>query len=429
VKFFHQTREALEFVAAFAVDRARPLAALARAAADARGLPADAELWLVHETPAGPARRLDAARSADEQAIGNGAVVVCQHPPGRDPGPAPPPRAPAAREVGAPVAYRDVFPDERPETVEEFLSAAANMSDVELFDIDRPSDAALAVVHVSASLSFVKLKRMIARLFALDYAPDRDAMLLFRVTNQKTRATTQMDTVMHATLRAYFSSAQQGKRHQFLFQVLEGVSEEVMAHSSRYTVHFARDGVHVEKDAKVLAPKKSTCREIFERLGVECDSAHLRYARVYDHKIDQTLDASGTLVNLLFALRVDVVPESQRNRAEYKYLLPVSFGFLQIGSFVTRAKGYPFFFPVLEGEPFKDTKQRLIAAIGWDSGDGVKYRFLEGKFGADAEIADDAVLAEIGGEQSQLFVISPEDAKQVHRKLNALQNAPVRIYN
>jgi ubiquitin carboxyl-terminal hydrolase 7 len=430
VKFFHQNEERIEYIASFATQRGAALAGLIPAIAAKLDLPVGTDLWLFHEAAAGP---LDLAQSPEAQGVDMGSILIAQHPPSRDPGPPAAPRISPSREPIdglIPVEYRDVFPDERPTTVEAFLSASADMMLIDLFNMDESSGSPLALLHVSSSLEFTRLKRMIASLLHLDYTPERDAMVLYRVTDPKTRATSQLDTTSaHPTIARYAIPPRPLKRAQFLFEIIEGTNEELFANSSRYTVQFSRDGVHVDTDTKVLAPKVATCREIFEAMGIECDFGNLRYARVFNHKLDQIIPETAVLTNLHFSLRVDVIPEDQRNEADYKYLIAVAYGYMQTGSLVTKAKGYPFFFPVLDGELFSKTKERLIAAIGWESGEEVTYRFIGDALGSETVIGDDIVLSEIGDKKSQLLVISKEDTKPIYRRLKPLANEPVRIYN
>jgi hypothetical protein len=271
---------------------------------------------------------------------------------------------------------------------------------------------------------------MIGRVLSLNYTPDRDAMALYRIIDSTNAVTTQIETESQSTLRHFLGLLPHTvKRQKVLFQIIEGTNEKIFANSTRYSIHFSRDGVHVEIDTKVLCLKKSSCLEIFLRLGIECDLSNLRYALTYNHRIDQLVSEAFQETTSYNILRVDIVPENQRHEGDYIYLLRVAFGYLGNGSNATMPKGYPFFFPVLEGEVFGDTKQRLMTAIGWESGEGVAYRFMLDKLAPESEIADDVVLSHLGTERSTLVVIGKDDSKPITPASKRASSQGVRIYN
>jgi hypothetical protein len=135
------------------------------------------------------------------------------------------------------------------------------------------------------------------------------------------------------------------------------------------------------------------------------------------------------LTSIYLTLRIEVVPENQRHEGDYKYLLPIAYGYWESGTSFPRTKGYPFFFPVLEGEVFSDTKQRLISVIGWESSEGVTYRFNLDRIASWSEISDDTILSEVGTDKSTLVVISKVDAKPASFVSGRSSDQAVHIYN
>jgi hypothetical protein len=96
---------------------------------------------------------------------------------------------------------------------------------------------------------------------------------------------------------------------------------------------------------------------------------------------------------------------------------------------ITKTKGDPFFFPALKGELFSDAQERLIAAIGWESSDGLSYRFLTDKSASESPIAAGIVLSEVGIEKSTLIVIRQEDSKPGTLVSPRSASPVVRIHN
>jgi ubiquitin carboxyl-terminal hydrolase 7 len=423
VKFFYQKLEKIEYVGSFFLERDAPLANCVPLIATKLGLPPGTELWLFQESLNGPNRQLLLSETAKELKIETGTVLIGQFPAGQDPN-----QAVGDRVIGPHegVEYRDVFPDEVATTVDDYLSASMNMSFVEIFNTNHVTDAPLAVLHVSASLSFERLKRLISVLLGLKYSPDRDAMLLQKVSDPATNQMSPMDTNIYPTLRTYMTLPRNMDRHRWFFQIVEGIGEEEMARSTRYTVQFSRDGFNVEVETKVFAPKKAPVLEIFKKTGIEVDFRKLRYSRVYNHMIDQVIDEESELANFTYVLRVDLV----EGEPVCEYLLPVSFGFMQQGALITKAKGNPFFWPVALGEEFGVTKIRILQAVGWSKMEGTVFRFRVDKLGLDSEIADEVVLSEVGSNKSLLYIIAKEDTRPVAASyLTGRTNQPVRIYN
>jgi hypothetical protein len=424
-KFFFPEQEKIVYVGAFIVDREQPIRTLIPAVAGSLGLDSSLTMWVYQESLNGMTKELDVDASfASGLAGGSGAVLVLQLPPTAL-------SSAAVSEADvSPRTYRSVFPEDRPTTVPDFLAATSNMWDVELFNFDVLREEPLAVIRISSLLPCVKLKLMIAKLLSLSYSPESDSMVLHKTGDSSAMKTLQIDTVMYTNLRSILTPLRVLTRHRFHFQLIHSVSEEVLTKSSKYNIQWSQDGYTVASDFSMFGLKTATCRELFEALKIEC-STPIRYLCVYNHAIFSMLDETQRFTNLSGALRVERIPDDQIDGG-FTFLLPVAFGYVQQGVMYTKAKGNPFLLPILDGELFGETKQRIFRLVNWTETEGTLFKFkIDSTFGAQEDtLGDDVVLSEVGSERSTLFIIAKADTKPVPREwANPLSNQPVRIYN
>ena len=435
LKFFFQEEQQITFLSSCKVSITEPLSSLIAPVNKYLGLPEGTNLLIFQEALNAVNKRLENDATFKSLGIRHGAVLVLQLPVGEKfVGQLP--SDVQNREVKpvepvdgiVPVAFQDVFPDHRLQLVDEYLAATANMKYVDVYNYDSPSDAPLAILHVSPSLAFSDVKRMIAKLLSLDYQPENDTLLLYKGTDPAVLPTSHMDTSIYRTLKSYLQAplSQGLPRHRLYFQLAHGISEEATANSAQFEVEFSSDGFTVDVAKRVLADKKATCREIFDRLGVST-SDDLRFMQVFNHSISSIMEPDQVFGSPSYSLRVDVVPADQRDPGAYAFLLPVSYGY--VDSFLsTRAKGTPFLFTVIRDEPFSATRARLIEAASITD---ATFRLRKDARlpGQETPLQDDAVLSELVSTSSILFVLRKDDSRPPPSDKTHTSAPAVKIYN
>ena len=438
VKFFFQDEEQIAFISSCKVELGDPVSSLIATTNRYLGLPEETRLLIFQESLNSVHKKVDGDATFKSLGIRHGAVLILQLPPG-EPFPVehsqyirPKDASDGQREAIngiVPVTYRDVFPERHPQLVDDYLALTSNMKDVDVYDFDVRSDSPAAIVRVSSSLSFVEFKKMLSKLLHLDYSPDCDAMILYKCTDAATLQTSRIETALYQTLRLHLQTPPKTnglERHRFYFQMIRGTSEEAVANSAQFHVQFSEDGFVVAKDAKVLAFKTENCLGIFQKLGIDCDVQNLRFLRVRDHRIFGVLRPEEEFGNGFYSLRVDVVPMDQRDTTNIAFFLPVAYGYID-AFLTTRAKGDPFLFPVITGEQFSSTKERLAKSVNLD---GASFRFKRSGDINDSPLPDETVLSDVAGPSSTLFVLIGEDARPKPAEPPQKTAAPpVRIYN
>jgi hypothetical protein len=358
VKFFHsQLPSPLQYVGAFTVRRADPVAALFPVVAAHLGFPRDTAFLVFEETASGPLRRMASPQIAPSATWV--AALIFQLPPG-----APLPQtsypwaaASLAQTEEAVAEASDGLPFVRHEgttveTVNLFLLGAV---DAVLFRYENPS-APIARISFGTGLTVIELQTFIARVLGVQFNPTADSLLLFKAD----MANSQIPISSSSPGEVAYQFSQK-KLHRILARYVPSVPEGKLRSLIDLAVAFSEDGYFITRSTQVFFPAMITVSQVRQFLinsNFIPDVPNLRFLLIWSQSIESVVKDLDTQVRRYRSMRLDLVPPDQVNLPP-RSLLVQSARVHEDFSVV----GLPFLFVLRLAEPVSDLAVRIRTAL------------------------------------------------------------------
>jgi ubiquitin C-terminal hydrolase len=447
-KFYFPGQAApLQYVGCLSVPPQATFATIARRVNEIIGFPDDTPLDVFSDTSWGLRRYALSDSPRKSFVLALSAVLVFQVTP-TAPFPSTPlkialepPPTPCAsdRSASDDLEVYDV-PLSRENNVETYLGNLSRL-EIEVWDMDKPQNA-LFILAVPQTLPFTEIKRIIGsyigyedylKLTLLKAAPTPGGGLKFTV----------LDVALYSIPQYCLGQSQipkEWKRHHLFFQV-RALAIGSGEGGSMLRVQVSLDGGRtISFEENIPGPKKGSCRQVIQAMRQlhELPEGPFRVLTINASEVTGLALESGEYeIGLIHPpnLRIETIPPDQLGHQGI--WLPAGFytdvwDSASWHSKVAAIGAEPFLLPVVEGEVFSRTKERLKGLMEPARAEAIsEYTFRVGsKWDMKRQfvLKDDDVLSNHIGRNAQFLIIAPGTAP-AKRAIKIRTETSVRIYN
>ena len=437
VKFFFPKAEApIQFIDTLTFSETEPLTAVAALLNQRLGYPEGTPMLAFLEQVTGLAKRLDIEATIEENQLTSGCIVIFQLEPGTElpttfelKAPISPPQPEEAEKPETeteapadktPIIDADELMQRKVDTIDYFLAKRLCSAEIPVYDYN---DTLMPrfILRFVTTLPLASLKKILVRAAKLDFNPEKDSILVY--SRDYITFGPRPDPIASSQTVAYITK-QDGlsfKEQRLYMLFVEGVNEAQLTSMAQYTIELATNGYTVDHTVSILAEKLSTCGDLLEKVK---DKTHLdlqgpfRFYQVYDGKSYAPYGPLTTADYLPYPfcpLRIDVVPEDQRDLKDDEYVVEVCQYVPSIwgGRYLTPA-GEPFYLKVFGDEKFSATKERILPHLHEEKQKEFKemsfLRDSKSKAGQRTALKDDDTTTDILAPGDRLFLISKNKA-------------------
>ena len=392
--------------------------------------------------------KIDMELSLAEQRIVTGQMVIFQLPPEVD--------LPTTFKLAEPEPEQEPTKEEEPEasdeethkpkvidadelmpreydTVDWYLEKKLYTREIPVYDYE-DNLVPLFTLKFATTMPLASVKKVLAAAAKVDFDPKKDSMLLY--VKDSITDTPSLDHIYQTSVwDAVKKSGVSVKEQRLYMQVVKGVSEKQLSSMSQYTIQLALDGYHVAHTVKLLAKKMSTCGDLLnhlkEKLQIEFEGP-FRFYQVYDgrpYTVYGPMTEESIMSSPFCPLRIDVVPEDQRELKENERLIEVcQYAPSRWGLRYPTPIDEPFYLKIWEGESFAETKARILPLLSEERQKEFKdllfQRQPELKTEQRTSIKDDDQTFEVFEAGDRLYLLSKKSAVKT-----AYDSDAVKIFN
>jgi len=281
-----------------------------------------------------------------------------------------------------------------------------------LAPVDVP-DQKICVLTFPSNTSFGELKIMISKAASFEYDPLKDSIEIYGSDYDNPDLPSNTPRVLNYAIPSMTysrTSLKDGEIHRIFFDVHQGITEFELSNTRIYNVKYSDDGYHITKTFRIRCDTGTKYREILS-LSQEQDFVPLegtfRVFEVWNHKIYKMLDPDSAPYYNGMKIRFDKIPIDQASK-DCK-VTSVAQGSLSQTGWMS-CSGDPFFFTIIEGEPFSMTKKRLqeITKVEDEKWEKVKF-FYSSSYNVDTVkdlISETSILSDIHNNDGCLYIVS-----------------------
>lgn len=303
-------------------------------------------------------------------------------------------------EFGIEARYFDIFTEKVPKLVSDYYQMVKSLIN---FTMICPLKN-IQKVEVPSTIDFHSFKQFISRIFKVEVKSARSVLALYSGNSIKPLDEGQFKTIgeaIHENDQITVCSID--KRNLFL----------------RVILSFSCDAIQMDFILLKFFPIGATVKDVILYIKSKNkipDDILLRALSIKGAKVGKILDNDLSLENLKNPIRVEVIPDDQKELLDNSFLARFEKVTLEKEEIVPF--GMPFLFKVIPDEKFKLTKKRLFDTIGVPEKIQNQVRFLfdtesedddndEEEDKEEVEISDDMVLADNPKTKTQIAVLFP----------------------
>jgi hypothetical protein len=294
--------------------------------------------------------------------INTGSTLVFQIPPGREIPSCPFSNEPSDTETVSEPTPNDQFsslktfnvfdikPELRTGKVDAYFEEHVTILETIIYSFDDPQSPLLKL-RIPPSFSVVALPGILTDIIEIEFDPLKDSLLFHNYDSA--------GDCPSAVPIAANDSATLAINARLYFQVLANVTESDLKLLTSFRIQLSLDGYSVAYDEVLMAPKKSSPRQLLDILctkkAVElAPDLELRCSSMWNHGYGNVMDMNAPIRSLVHPTRIDVVPASQKSGALVQFRQGSIDGY---GN--TSYEGNPFWFSLVEGEKLEDAIIRI----------------------------------------------------------------------
>ncbi|OHS94333.1 Clan CA, family C19, ubiquitin hydrolase-like cysteine peptidase [Tritrichomonas foetus] len=466
VKFFFPDAPApIQYIGNFTLNFDDQISTLVDKVNEKLGFPKDTRLLLFQECINESAAEKSIEGTFEEQKIGGGIVIFQVHPEDKIPKlvnftlkePLPIPtnenennKSNSTESTSKTENEREKIPvikssDIIPNTIKkasEYYTTKYNTQIVDIYDYNN-KNTPLFSLEFDTKTPYPKLKQIIAKAAKIDFDSGNDTMIFYKKDYYFDKPDHHpVDTVTQKCPHALFSYYHGINNNRLYFRIFKGVNDSTFRQMNEYTVQFSIDARNLtcertflqKKDAKVsellkdMIDKSEELKQFFCKNKI--DESILRIYQMKDHKFYKRLTLETRHTQPDDVLRIEIIPENQRNLKNDELLIQISFirenqyGF-NTGYNRPAGAGFSFFFIIKKDETFGEIKKRVIENIpDYDNNNKFYLRTLGKDGGAKRDtVDDDCIVSEKYFEGSRIYVVLKNKPKK------NIYDQAVKIYN
>ena len=297
----------------------------------------------------------------------------------------------------------DLLPELRSLSVEKYLQSLQNLKTITVYSIDKSN---ILQIQISKNSHIILLSRCIQAALKI---PKSNGVLLFRQDSDNEPCEEPINMKSDGNINQLISG------DVVYYYILPNVSQKDLDEKFFFQPDIEIDG-KVTSPA-LLMPKNFTTKSVFEKLEKEnllTNSKDYRLIMLVGSRIVKTLDLDTKLETFLSnKFRIEKIPDDQKTPGK---IARVTF------STSTRdprnsTTGTPFYLKLIDGEAFKDTKERIIKASSVDP-TKISFGFSNGTSAKFNIIKDDDITTEKLENNYMIYVFVPCNGPSKHRRPN-----------
>jgi hypothetical protein len=446
-KFFFPAEKApLQYIGSFAVGPSDTFGLMCRIVCGRFGLPESTTLEIYHESHGRLTKYSLADSCASKFLAARSLLLIFQFPARGRPwsGPInfemePSPEASAdggADESGVP-RHEVVIENKRDAAA--YLSNLVRL-EVEVFHLEQPNKP-LFILSMPQAFEFAALKPIIAQHAGVEYGPN-DAMTLAKAvpSSDGGLAYTVIDIKLYKIPQYILSASSAPDRwrmHKLFFRVFHGIPERLIDTMSMARVQVSMDAKTIEFKVNVITPKSGACCDLVRAINDShpLGAGPFRALSIWEHEIQTVFLESDdyTLSLTQTYLRIEKIP---RDQIDWKGPVITAAYYCTTGGIGCdaglQAIGQPFLLPVIKGELFNKTKERLLTLMELPKPEAInEFEFRVGsKWNVKdrVRLADDDVLSDHITYYAKFFVVRTA-AFVPATPAKSRREPSIRIYN
>ena len=325
----------------------------------------------------------------------------------------PPSRPSRVEDDGKIFRYADFFGRIRVESVCNYSFEPD--AQYEIASFEKPLVLA-GIVEIPSNLPIIELKRLIATALQLDYDPEKDSMIIYR-----------MDPLTRNPSPSVLDSLARHagpKPDRIFYSILRGSSEEEVARGIQFRVQYSPDAYNVTYVRVVYADRNATCGFLFNQFKKTVPSVHFgdgqyRFMMVSGKGDVEFMRESDEFRHNRCDLRIEPVPFHQQELGPDDVLVPVNKD--RVKDRLVNAHDDPnvlhswFYVVVKRGETFAETKARIRAAMDNEPAfDGFLFAMKSGSQNHESPLNDRTVMKMKELDMSCQIVLSEQFVRPPH---------------
>ena len=301
-------------------------------------------------------------------------------------------------------------------SVTQFLGSRAEPLEILVSDFRAPSEP-LFFLRFPSSTTFSDVKKHIAQHARIDYSPDHDSIELYKEDTDNPHTPSLYALALSYTSPSFLLSRRtlySRPFHHVFFDFIAGISEKDIGSTRNIPICLSTDGYTIARMFHFRVSKNVNIGEIKNSLlaaGELDEGVEYRFIEEWKNKIYRVFAESDVLYQSNSPLRIDIVPEDQREVGCDDVLAKC--GFAHPGDFYLDCFGSPFMLKVKCGETLKQLRERVKMNLKMDDEEFGKFVFMVGNtYGTMSDLvaleSDDEVVAERFVKDQCLFLVSKE---------------------
>lgn len=327
------------------------------------------------------------------------------------------------------VVFDEIYTDKKYPTIDLFYKTK-KILDADLYAFE-DKNVPICTLKFPSSLVYADICDLIANSTGIDFDPQNDCIALFRMINGKLSL---LNVTEDQTLFYYLNRT----KNNIYFKLVNDAKLSDLKKMILVTVQYSKDAQSISNESELFIPKGLTCEEVFQlyksERNIETSECKHRFIGVSDCLIEKIYYPEKIFCGDN-KLRIEIIPSDQMHFPSSVTLLPCSFGSYEDEEL--KAINVPFVFPVIPGELFKESKERMINASGLTKEAIEQIKFIitiKPSFRSGKIIRDTDVLSTIINSHSILFLASEiPRVKSLSKSTNdttySKRSQSVKIYN